>query len=245
MYLVLRLIWVAQTVFLTAFLGVLFGLAVSAGVDWVRTRVRAPSRPASPRSSCLARPARSSASSSCPVPSSRHSRASSRRSFPRRSTRSTVGSEQGRFLGSLIAGSQGRRPRATRTPLLAAGARGPAPPAERDRTGAAPAPDAHRQRRLDRRARLEGGRGGQAPPQTLKQRIIGQLAGLTRYLFGFLSSTDRGVRRAGADSRAVDLHRRRPGHVPRRPDEALPASVEEARRRGADRDVASRFGSGS
>ena len=42
MYLVLRLIWIAQTVFLTAFLGVLFGLAVSAGVDWVRPRVRAP-----------------------------------------------------------------------------------------------------------------------------------------------------------------------------------------------------------
>ena len=46
MYLVLRLIWVAQTVFLTAFLGVLFGLAVSAGVDWLRTRVRASSRAA-------------------------------------------------------------------------------------------------------------------------------------------------------------------------------------------------------
>jgi len=42
MYLVIRLIWVAQTVFLTAFLGILFGLAVSAGVDWVHSRVRAP-----------------------------------------------------------------------------------------------------------------------------------------------------------------------------------------------------------
>jgi len=42
MYLVIRLIWVAQTVFLTAFLGILFGLAVSAGVDWLRLRIRVP-----------------------------------------------------------------------------------------------------------------------------------------------------------------------------------------------------------
>src|SRR5688572_30180954 len=42
MYLAMRLIWVAQTVFLTAFLGVLFGLAVSAGVDWLRPRIRLP-----------------------------------------------------------------------------------------------------------------------------------------------------------------------------------------------------------
>ena len=42
MYLLIQLLWVAQTVFLTAFLGVLFGLAVSAGVDRVRARVRLP-----------------------------------------------------------------------------------------------------------------------------------------------------------------------------------------------------------
>jgi len=42
MYLAIQLIWVAQTVFLTAFLGVLFGLAVSAGVDWVQPRIRLP-----------------------------------------------------------------------------------------------------------------------------------------------------------------------------------------------------------
>ena len=42
MYLLIRLIWVAQTVFLTAFLGVLFGLAVSAGVDWLRRRIKLP-----------------------------------------------------------------------------------------------------------------------------------------------------------------------------------------------------------
>ena len=41
-YLAIRLIWVAQSVFLTAFLGVLFGLAVSAGVDWLRARTKAP-----------------------------------------------------------------------------------------------------------------------------------------------------------------------------------------------------------
>jgi predicted PurR-regulated permease PerM len=41
-YLAIRLIWVAQSVFLTAFLGVLFGLAVSAGVAWLRTRTKAP-----------------------------------------------------------------------------------------------------------------------------------------------------------------------------------------------------------
>src|SRR5678815_5620827 len=42
MYLAIRLIWVAQTVFLTAFLGILFGLAVSAGVDWLQPRLRVP-----------------------------------------------------------------------------------------------------------------------------------------------------------------------------------------------------------
>src|SRR5688572_8115580 len=44
-YLAIRLIWVAQSLFLTAFLGILFGLAVSAGVDWLRARIRLPRGP--------------------------------------------------------------------------------------------------------------------------------------------------------------------------------------------------------
>ena len=73
-----------------------------------------------------------------------------------------------------------------------------------------------------------------SPPQTLKQRILEQLAGLTRYLFGFLSSTISVVAGLvlilvlsiyiGAD----------PDTYHDGLDEALPAAVEEARRRGAD-----------
>jgi predicted PurR-regulated permease PerM len=41
LYIALRLIWFAQLLVLTAFLGILFGLAVGAGVDWLR-RFRIP-----------------------------------------------------------------------------------------------------------------------------------------------------------------------------------------------------------
>ena len=181
MYLALRLIWLAQTVFLTAFLGVLFGLAVSAGVDWVRARVRAP------RGLIAALIVLGSAGAivgffvvSGPVLATQSHELQTK--LPEAIDKIDQWAQSKGFLGSLIRGrSSTTAPGPTPQPV-----KGPETPAERT-TGASP-----RQVPTDSAVAAAAARAGAsttAPPQTLKQRILGQLAGLTRYLFGFLSST--------------------------------------------------------
>jgi predicted PurR-regulated permease PerM len=178
MYLVLRLIWIAQTVFLTAFLGVLFGLAVSAGVDWVRARVRAP------RGLIAALIVLGSAGAivgffvvSGPVLATQSQELQTK--LPEAIDKIDQWAQSKGFLGSLIRGrSSTTAPGPTPQPV-----KGPETPAERT-TGASP-----RQVPTDSALAATAGASTTAPPQTLKQRILGQLAGLTRYLFGFLSST--------------------------------------------------------
>ena len=178
MYLALRLIWLAQTVFLTAFLGVLFGLAVSAGVDWVRARVRAP------RGLIAALIVLGSAGAivgffvvSGPVLATQSQELQTK--LPEAIDKIDQWAQSKGFLGSLIRGrSSTTAPGPTPQPV-----KGPETPAERT-TGASP-----RQVPTDSALAATAGASTTAPPQTLKQRILGQLAGLTRYLFGFLSST--------------------------------------------------------
>ena len=166
MYLVLRLIGIAQTVFLTAFLGVLFGLAVSAGVDWLRTRVRAP------RGLLAALIVLGSAGAivgffvvSGPVLATQSRELPDKASRGDRQDRS-VGSEQG--ISGLVdwsrSGSSTTAPGPAPQPV-----QGPATPAERP-TGAAP-----RQVPTDSALAAAGAKTGAStasPPQTLKQRNL-------------------------------------------------------------------------
>ena len=180
MYLILRLVWIAQTVFLTAFLGVLFGLAVSAGVDWLQTRVRAP------RGLLAALIVLSSAGAivgffvvSGPVLATQSQELQTK--LPEAIDKIDQWAQSKGFLGSLIRGRSSTAPAPAPQPV-----KGPETPAERP-SGAAP-----RQVPTDSALAAAGATAGTsatAPPQTLKQRIVEQLAGLTRYLFGFLSST--------------------------------------------------------
>jgi len=180
MYLLLRLIWVAQSVFLTAFLGILFGLAVSAGVDWLRPRVRAP------RGLLAALIVFGFAGAivgffvvSGPVLATQSHELQTK--LPEAIDKIDAWAQSKGFLGSLIRGRSGS---STTAPGPAPQpVKGPETPAERP-TGAAP-----RQLPTDSAVKAAAGASSTAAPQTLKQRILGQLAGLTRYLFGFLSST--------------------------------------------------------
>jgi predicted PurR-regulated permease PerM len=184
MYLVTRLIWVAQSLFLTAFLGVLFGLAVSAGVDWVRTKVRLP------RAVIAALIVLGSAGAivgffviSGPVLATQSRELRTKLPEAIDKIDSWVQKRQGGFLSTLIAG---------RSSSSTAPAPDTAAPKETQPAAGQPKAPAARQAAVDSSAAAgaAGTATGQpAPPQTLRERIIGQLAGLTRYLFGFLSST--------------------------------------------------------
>ena len=185
MYLAIRLIWVAQTVFLTAFLGVLFGLAVSAGVDWLRARIRLP------RGLLAALIVFSAAGAivgffvvSGPVLATQSRELRTKLPEAIDKLDAWMQSRQSGFLGSLMRGGSGASTTAPDTPAT--------PPTSPNIRGAPrqPAPDS---------ALKAAGQAGQgdtvagsqttAPPQTLSERIIGQLSGLTRYFFGFISST--------------------------------------------------------
>ena len=183
MYLLIRLIWVAQTVFLTAFLGILFGLAVSAGVDWVRARIRLP------RGLLAAIIVLGSAGAiveffvvSGPVlaTQSRELRTKLPEAIDKIDT--WLQARQGGFLGSLVGGRSGSS--TTATPAT--------PPPEPGRAipnaSRPPAPDSALAA-ANQPGQPQTAGGAQAPPQTLRERILGQLAGLSRYLFGFVSST--------------------------------------------------------
>jgi predicted PurR-regulated permease PerM len=185
MYLTIRLIWVAQTVFLTAFLGVLFGLAVSAGVDWLRPRVRLP------RGILAALIVFGAAGGvvgffvvSGPVLATQSRELRTKLPEAIDKIDAWVQARQSGFLGSIVRGGAGASSTSPAAqPVPQAGAGLPRPPRQ-------PAPDS---------ALAAAGQPGQgqtvaggqttAPPQTLRERILGQLSGLTRYFFGFISST--------------------------------------------------------
>jgi predicted PurR-regulated permease PerM len=181
MYLAIRLIWVAQTVFLTAFLGVLFGLAVSAGVDWLKPRLRVP------RGLLAALIVLGSAGAvvgffvvSGPVLATQSRELQTKLPEAIDKIDAWVQKRQGGFLSTLISGKTG----SSSTAPPPSPATGVAPGGRTDTTSARPGT-------ADsvKAAGTVAGSETTAPPPTLRERILGQLAGLTRYLFGFLSST--------------------------------------------------------
>jgi predicted PurR-regulated permease PerM len=182
MYLAIRLVWLAQTVFLTAFLGVLFGLAVSAGVDWVRARVRLP------RGVIAAVIVLGSAGAivgffvvSGPVLATQSRELRTKLPEAIDKIDKWIQDRQGGFLSTLIGGRSGSSTAPTPQPGAQANQPAPVPP---------PQPGVPRPTVTDTLAARAAGAGQTvAAPQTLRERILQQLSGLTRYLFGFLSST--------------------------------------------------------
>ena len=183
MYLAIRLIWVAQTVFLTAFLGVLFGLAVSAGVDWLKPRIRLP------RGLLAALIVLGAAGAivgffvvSGPVLATQSRELRTKLPEAIDKIDAWVKARQGGFIGSLIQGRSTSTATAPATPTPQPGRalpNAPRPPAPDSALGAAA-----------RQAQTGTASGStSAPPQTLRDRILAQVSGLTRYFFGFISST--------------------------------------------------------
>ena len=182
MYLVIRLIWVAQSVFLTAFLGVLFGLAVSAGVDWLRPHIRLP------RGVLAALIVLGAAGAivgffvvSGPVLATQSRELRTKLPEAIDKIDKWIQARQTGFLGSLVGGRSESSPAATpSTPPPQPGRaipNAPRPPAPDSALAAA-----------NQAGQPQTAAGTQAP-QTLRERILGQLAGLSRYFFGFVSST--------------------------------------------------------
>lgn len=185
MYLAIRLIWVAQSLFLAAFLGVLFGLAVSAGVDWLRPRTRLPR-------GVLAAAIVLSATGlivaffvvSGPVlaSQSRELRTKLPEAIDKMDT--WLQARPGGFFGTLVRGRGGSSSTAP--------APGGTPDSAADTTRRA-IPGVPRQPPADSAISAAGlpsaGGPGAAPPETLRERVVAQLAGLSRYFFGFVSST--------------------------------------------------------
>ena len=179
MYLAIRLVWVAQTVFLTAFLGVLFGLAVSAGVDWLRARIRLP------RGLLAALIVFGAAGAvvgffvvSGPVLATQSRELRTKLPEAIDKIDAWIQAKQSGFLGSIVGGSGGSSTTAPATdtatqkaPVVPGAPRQPAPDSALSAANQAGQPAADQQ------------------PQTLRERILGQVSGLTRYFFGFISST--------------------------------------------------------
>ena len=187
-YLAIRLIWVAQSVFLTAFLGVLFGLAVSAGVDWLRTRIRLP------RGLLAALIVLGSAGLivgffviSGPVLAEQSRELRTKLPEAIDKIDQWLQARQSGFLGSVVRGGQTGSTSTAATPT-------PSNPRAAADSGRAilggarqPAPDSAL--RAAGQTDTTVGTSTAPAPQTLRERILGQLTNLTRYFFGFVSST--------------------------------------------------------
>ena len=188
MYVALRLLWFANALFLTAFLGVLFGLAVSTGVDRLQ-RFRIP-RGVGAAMIVVGFFAGLFGLGAWMAPTIRTQSRELRQKLPEAVDRieAWMNSHQGGLLGSLLGGTevagrpagQGASPgdSASATPGAAReGSDSSAPrPAGQDAGAQAPG------------ARSPGDEqpGGRA---SLKDRVASQLSGAGRYLFPFLSST--------------------------------------------------------
>jgi predicted PurR-regulated permease PerM len=184
MYVALRLLWYANALFLTAFLGILFGLAVSAGVDRLQ-RFRIP-RGIAAALIVVGFFAALFGLGAWMAPTIRSQSRELRQKLPEAVDRieTWVNSHQGGILGSLLGGSDTAAPRAA-TPgardTAAAGAdsttrRPPAGRGSAEQAGATPA----------------GASTAEGQPEgtsSLRDRIASQLRGVGRFLFPFLTST--------------------------------------------------------
>ena len=178
MYVGLRLVWFANALVLTTFLAVLFGLAVSAGVDRLE-RLKIP-RGVGAAAIVLSFFGLLVLLGLWMAPTLREQGAELRRSLPEAVDRvqDWVNRRQG-FMSLFL------RPPATAAPSAGATGAATAPqPAQAPAAGPARAPAPG--------AQADTGARAQGPPsatETLSRRLGGQLGGVVRYLFPFLQST--------------------------------------------------------
>jgi predicted PurR-regulated permease PerM len=186
MYVVLRLLWFANALVLTTFLAVLFGLAVSAGVDRLE-RLRIP-RGVGAAMIVLTFFGLLTLLGLWMAPTLREQGTELRRRLPEAVDRvqDWVNRRQG-FMSLLLRPSGPRAPTAGATGAAAQrGVEQPRAPATQEPTRAPGVPTAGAQAGPDT-ARSRG-----RPPsatETLSSRLGGQMGGVVRYLFPFLQST--------------------------------------------------------
>lgn len=181
MYLALRLLWFANALFLVTFLGILFAIAVSAGVDQLE-RLRIP-RGVGAALIVLAFFGLLVGFGAWLAPTLRSQGADLRQKLPEAIDRveQWVNKRQSGFFGILLGGTD-----AVSGPVAATG--GDTSPA-RDTSGArAAAPDSGPAGRAAAPGAGTASPQGEAAPQ-LHKRIQEKLSGASRYLFPFLTHT--------------------------------------------------------
>ena len=180
MYLALRLLWFANALFLVTFMGILFAIAVSAGVDQLE-RLRVP-RGVGAALIVLSFFGLMVGFGAWLAPTLRAQGADLRQKLPQAIDRveQWVNKRQSGFLGILLGGSDvAGRP---------AGATGGDTSAARDTSGARAATPASRPAGQQAPAAGAGAPQAEGAPQ-LNQRIQEKLSGASRYLFPFLTHT--------------------------------------------------------
>lgn len=185
MYLLIQLIWFANALFLVAFLGTLFGIAVSSGVDRLE-KWRIP-RGLGAAMIVLSFFGLLGGFGAAIAPTLRTQGAELRQRLPQAVDRveEWVNERRGGMFGMLLGGSE----TVARPPAGQAGAT-PAPAQAAGPAGAQRAP-APAQGQAAAGAPADTGRGGAAPD--LKGTIADKLGGATRYLFPFLTTTVEAV----------------------------------------------------
>ncbi|MBC7790274.1 MAG: AI-2E family transporter [Anaerolineae bacterium] len=176
MYIGLKLVWLASPLILTAFLGILFGLAVEAGVDKL-ARWRIP-RGLGAAAIVLGFYGLLIGLGAWMAPTLREQAGELRSKLPQAvdKVESWINKNQSGFFGVVLGGSEitGTTP--------TAGTPTPETP-QQDTATSLSSP-----RTPQDSARAQATRG-EGPPSTLRNRIGGQFSGVTRYLFPFLTST--------------------------------------------------------
>ncbi|MDB4878558.1 MAG: hypothetical protein JWL60_4 [Gemmatimonadetes bacterium] len=182
MYLGLKLLWFANALFLTIFLGILFGIAVSAGVDRLQ-RFRIP-RGIGAALIVVSFFGLLFAFGAWTAPTLREQGKELRQKLPIAVERveDWVNRRQSGMLGPLLGGAT---PGQTAQAPSAVPDGKPVPPAAAGpATGTAPATAA---------PGTDSSAGPAGPAGTLRSRLGGQLSGVTRYLFPFLRNTVHAV----------------------------------------------------
>ena len=175
MYIGLKLVWLASPLILTAFLGILFGLAVEAGVDRL-ARWRIP-RGVGAAAIVLGFYGLLIGLGAWMAPTLREQAGELRRQLPQAvdKVESWINQRQSGFFGVVLGGSEV----ANNEPVAAPAQTG----AQQQGSATASSSPATPQDS----AREQATRGD--TPSTLRNRMSGQFSGVTRYLFPFLTST--------------------------------------------------------
>jgi predicted PurR-regulated permease PerM len=178
MYLLVRLLWFAHPLFLTAFLGMLFGLAVASGVDGL-SRWRVPRGLSAPLI-VLAVLGTLVGFGAWMAPTIHSQVVELRRQLPDALDRmeTWINARQSGFIGMIFSELEG-----TAAADSAAAGPGASPSA------AAAPPQQPQQNQPAAQGAHPPTSGGTTAASTLRRRIGAQLGGATRFLFPFLSST--------------------------------------------------------